>query len=162
MAKKTHYEVLGVAVTASAAAITTAFHGLALKHHPDRHQKNKKRAETKFKRISAAYNTLMDPAQRRTYDASLQRREIPRAKPKQSSHSAPPPRPRRDRRERPDRRREPTFAQAQTFATGMGGVYTKATGTDPHMKPGEIYSKTSKPRPEGCTCAYCTQARQWS
>ncbi len=45
VAKRDYYEVLGVERSAAADDIKQAFRRLALKHHPDRNQTNKKEAE---------------------------------------------------------------------------------------------------------------------
>jgi DnaJ-class molecular chaperone len=64
--KRDYYEVLGIAKTATAAEIKSAYRKLALKFHPD---KNKaKDAEEKFKEINEAYQVLSDEKKRQTYD----------------------------------------------------------------------------------------------
>lgn len=69
------YDALGVAKTASAGEIRKAYRKLARQHHPDVNPGNKD-AESKFKKISAAYEVLSDEAKRKNYDefgdASLQ------------------------------------------------------------------------------------------
>lgn len=62
-----HYEVLGVARTASTEEITKAYKKLARQHHPDRNPGDKQ-AETRFKEIQNAYDTLGDPQKRSQYD----------------------------------------------------------------------------------------------
>lgn len=62
-----YYETLGVAKTATAAEIKSAFRKLARKHHPDV-AKDKKTAEEKFKQINEAYEVLSDPEKRQKYD----------------------------------------------------------------------------------------------
>ena len=64
--KRDFYEVLGVAKTASAAEIKSAYRKLALKFHPD---KNKAAdAESKFKEINEAYQVLSDAQKKQAYD----------------------------------------------------------------------------------------------
>lgn len=70
MAQTTHYETLGLANDASAAAIKRAYRALARRHHPDA-APGDAGAETRFKAISEAYAILSDPAKRAAYDASL-------------------------------------------------------------------------------------------
>ena len=64
-----YYETLGVAKTASADEIKSAFRKLARKHHPDMAKpKEKVSAEEKFKQINEAYEVLSDPEKRSRYD----------------------------------------------------------------------------------------------
>ena len=67
---KNFYETLGVGESASAEEIKKAFRALAKKYHPDRNNGDKA-AETKFKEISEAYNTLSDPKKKAEYDTML-------------------------------------------------------------------------------------------
>jgi DnaJ-class molecular chaperone len=62
------YEVLGVAPTASADDIRTAFRKLAKKLHPDLNPGDKS-AEARFKELAGAYDLLGDPEKRRRFDA---------------------------------------------------------------------------------------------
>jgi DnaJ-class molecular chaperone len=62
------YQELGVPRTASADEIRRAFRKLAKQHHPDANPGNKA-AEERFKRISAAFDLLEDPAKRKKFDA---------------------------------------------------------------------------------------------
>ncbi|HEX3816860.1 MAG TPA: J domain-containing protein [Chthoniobacterales bacterium] len=64
-----YYETLGVAKTASAAEVKSAFRKLARRHHPDvAKPKEKAAAEEKFKQINEAYEVLSDPEKRAKYD----------------------------------------------------------------------------------------------
>eukprot|EP00041_Stephanoeca_diplocostata_P027433 m.754275 g.754275 ORF g.754275 m.754275 type:complete len:238 (-) comp23175_c0_seq24:2613-3326(-) len=60
------YDVLGVPADATNKDIKRAFRKLALEYHPDRNKE--KDAESKFIRIAAAYELLMDDDLRREYD----------------------------------------------------------------------------------------------
>jgi len=64
---KTPYEVLGVSKTATEDEIKAAYRKLAKKHHPDLNPDDKK-AEDKFKDISAAHGFLSDKKKREAYD----------------------------------------------------------------------------------------------
>ncbi|MGE0408376.1 MAG: DnaJ C-terminal domain-containing protein [Amphiplicatus sp.] len=61
------YLVLGVAPAASDSDIRAAFRKLAKQHHPDRNPGDKK-AEEKFKEISAAFDILGDAERRKRFD----------------------------------------------------------------------------------------------
>ena len=65
--KRGYYEVLGVAKTASADEIKSAYRKLAMKYHPDRNPGDKA-AEEKFKEAAEAYDVLHDPEKRQRYD----------------------------------------------------------------------------------------------
>ena len=70
--KRDYYEVLGVAKTASADEIKSAYRKLALKWHPDRWvngtDAEKKTAEENFKEAAEAYSILSAPDKRAKYD----------------------------------------------------------------------------------------------
>lgn len=70
--KRDYYEVLGVAKTASADEIKSAYRKLALKWHPDRWvngtDAERKAAEDNFKEAAEAYSILSDPDKRAKYD----------------------------------------------------------------------------------------------
>lgn len=65
---KDPYQTLGVARTATADEIRSAYRKLAKKHHPDLNPGDKA-AEEKFKSVTAAYDLLNDAKQRARYDA---------------------------------------------------------------------------------------------
>lgn len=67
MEYKDYYEILGVDRKADANELKSAYRKLALKHHPDRNQGDKK-AEEKFKEINEAYQVLSDKKKRDAYD----------------------------------------------------------------------------------------------
>ena len=60
------YEVLGLAKTASAGEIKSAFRKLAKKYHPD--QSKEPRAKERFAEIGSAYEILGDSKKRGAYD----------------------------------------------------------------------------------------------
>src|SRR5439155_475189 len=70
-----YYEILGVGRTASAAEIRQAYMRLAKERHPDRFHDpaERARAESFFKELTAAYNTLGNERGRTGYDVSLSR-----------------------------------------------------------------------------------------
>jgi len=63
----TYYDILGVSETASTDEIKKAFRKLAMQCHPDVNPGNAD-AESKFKEINEAYNTLSDSNKRKEYD----------------------------------------------------------------------------------------------
>ncbi|MFP3906247.1 MAG: J domain-containing protein [Acidimicrobiales bacterium] len=77
----THYDVLGVARTATDEELRAAYLGLVRAHHPDRHARStpedRARAEDRMRLVNQAWWELRDPDRRRRYDDLLDRR--PRA-----------------------------------------------------------------------------------
>ena len=65
--KRDYYEVLGVAKTAGADEIKSAYRKLAMKWHPDRNPDNPE-AKEKFQEASEAYEVLSNPEKRQRYD----------------------------------------------------------------------------------------------
>ena len=65
--KRDYYEVLGIAKTASADEIKSAYRKLAKKYHPDLNPGDKE-AEEKFKEVGEAYEILSDEQKRARYD----------------------------------------------------------------------------------------------
>lgn len=61
------YSVLGIERSASADDIKKAYRRLSKEWHPDKH-KGQKEAESKFKEINEAYETLNDPEKKRMFD----------------------------------------------------------------------------------------------
>ncbi len=66
--KRDCYEVLGVAKSANADEVKSAYRKAALKWHPDRNPQAKQEAEEKFREATEAYSILSDPQKRVTYD----------------------------------------------------------------------------------------------
>src|ERR1700704_2524259 len=66
-AVKDPYATLGVSRTASAEEIKKAYRKLAKKLHPDMNPGDKK-AEDRFKEVSAAFDVVGDPKKRALYD----------------------------------------------------------------------------------------------
>lgn len=65
--QRDYYETLGVARTADAAEIKSAFRKLAMAHHPD-HNGGCEQASSRFKELNEAYSVLSDPDRRAAYD----------------------------------------------------------------------------------------------
>src|SRR5215475_12045516 len=67
VAKRDFYELLGVARTASDADLKSAFRKAAMQCHPDRNPGDRA-AESRFKELNEAYQTLSDTQKRAAYD----------------------------------------------------------------------------------------------
>ena len=82
-----YYETLGVARTATEEEIKKAYRKLAMQYHPDRNPGDKE-AETKFKQVQEAYDTLFDTNKRARYNGSKpQPKPPPKPKPKAKKSS---------------------------------------------------------------------------
>jgi curved DNA-binding protein CbpA len=77
----THYDLLGLSMSASEKEIKTAFRKMALKHHPDKND-SLESAEI-FKRLVEANDVLGDTSKRRLYDMQLQLNGMQKMKLKQ-------------------------------------------------------------------------------
>lgn len=71
MSKRTHYEVLGVAIDADFSALKRAYYRQAKRCHPDTNPHDPK-LEEMFKRLVDAFDTLSDPKRRALYDERLE------------------------------------------------------------------------------------------
>lgn len=72
MNTRTHYEVLGVAKTATVEEIKKAYRTLAVKIHPDKgEEKDREKNKKEFCMVHDAYELLMDTVKRAEYDKSL-------------------------------------------------------------------------------------------
>jgi hypothetical protein len=103
---KSHYDVLGVAVTATQEQIVTAYRLRSKVLHPDRFNPVKQRGEWELanelvKELNAAYAVLRDPTTRAAYDranglsqtSGTAQTARPSASRSQTTQRAPPPRP---------------------------------------------------------------------
>jgi len=63
------YKVLGLPRSATDAEIRQAYKRSALRWHPDKNPRDRAGAEAMFKKVAAAYKVLIDPVQRRAFDA---------------------------------------------------------------------------------------------
>ena len=67
MAKADFYDTLGISREADEKALKSAYRKLAMQFHPDRNPGDSD-AESKFKEVNEAYETLKDPQKRAAYD----------------------------------------------------------------------------------------------
>jgi curved DNA-binding protein CbpA len=90
-AEPTHYERLGVARSASATEIRTAYRALARRTHPD---VNGSGVDASMAAVNEAWRVLGDPFRRAAYDASLapEAPASPARPPAAGARPAPPPR----------------------------------------------------------------------
>ena len=74
-----HYQMLGVAPTASAAEIRQAYARLARERHPDRFTDpaEKQRAQSALQDVTTAFNELVNPRRRQEYDEA-RHKPVPR------------------------------------------------------------------------------------
>lgn len=70
---RTYYEVLGVPRNAEEQQIRQAFRRLARQLHPDSGSQG---STERFREVTEAYRTLMDPERRRRYDETLPARSV--------------------------------------------------------------------------------------
>jgi curved DNA-binding protein CbpA len=92
MARETvdHYEVLGVSPKASSDEVKRAYRSLSRLYHPDKagllsDDEKKRENERRMIALNAAYQILMSPRQRCTYDLS---RDAPTVQPQQNNYSS--------------------------------------------------------------------------
>jgi curved DNA-binding protein CbpA len=88
----THYRVLGVSVDADEDTIRSAYRNLARRYHPDAGEGS---SVERFREVVEAYETLVDPQRRRSYDLSLRHAQPGRTRAEPMSVWAEPLRPRR-------------------------------------------------------------------
>ncbi|DAZ93248.1 TPA: LOW QUALITY PROTEIN: hypothetical protein N0F65_007948, partial [Lagenidium giganteum] len=69
--QRSHYDVLGVAHSATQDDIKKAYRKLARQHHPDKAKDQDAKCEDLFKDMTAAYNVLSDNVARAKYDREL-------------------------------------------------------------------------------------------
>ncbi|MFF8846309.1 J domain-containing protein [Streptomyces sp. NPDC015127] len=100
-----HYAVLGVSPSASAAQITTAFRKLVRTLHPDVRPDGDPDRRDRLDLVLAAYDVLRDPQRRAEYDA---RRKATAARPPRTE-------PRRFEREEP-----PAYGRPAVVVLGAG------------------------------------------
>lgn len=74
--EKNYYKLLEIEKTATDDEIKKAYRKLAFKWHPDKNPENKEEADRMFKKISEAYQNLIDPEKRHMYDVVQEAEEM--------------------------------------------------------------------------------------
>jgi hypothetical protein len=82
-----HYEALGVSPDAPHEVIRAAYRALAAKYHPDRNPGDPD-ADSKLKRLNAAFQVLGDPDQRKQYDEGTLGRKASDVRPEREADAA--------------------------------------------------------------------------
>jgi DnaJ domain len=146
-----HYEVLGVAPTASDAEIKRAYRRMAMRWHPDRHPGQN--TEAIFKDINAAYQCLKNPLGRAAYDRARARAQRdPRPDPPRSNAAGPsqpqggprPPPPPPPRKKPPSSSRPPSVLCAVALVALFGWNWVAARGEMEASAPREAERPTVK------------------
>lgn len=75
MAQKNYYIVLGIQQNATLEDIKKAYRKLAFRYHPDQNRGGL-HGEERFKEIKEAYETLIQPQERKKHDADLRARHV--------------------------------------------------------------------------------------
>ncbi len=75
--KQNCYQILQVSPRASEAEIKRAYYRMAMKYHPDRNPKDRKRAEMQIRMLNEAYNLIRNSRRRKRYNALLRQRLKP-------------------------------------------------------------------------------------
>jgi hypothetical protein len=78
-----YYQIFGISSTATLEEIRARYRFLAQAYHPDKFssKEHKVQGEAEFKLINEAYETLIDPQQRRAYDSVRAESHGPRPSP---------------------------------------------------------------------------------
>lgn len=71
MTNLSHYTILGVLPSADTVVIKAAYRALAQKYHPDKWAASETEAAERMAAINLAYEVLLDPVRRQSYDESL-------------------------------------------------------------------------------------------
>jgi curved DNA-binding protein CbpA len=87
--RQDHYDVLGVTRDAPDEVIRAAYRALAAKYHPDRNPGDSD-AESKLKRLNAAFQVLSDPVKRKQHDDLTRSAEVRDERPRATPKTQPP------------------------------------------------------------------------
>ncbi len=83
--------ILNIGIDATTDEVRSAYKKLVRVSHPDRYQEEelKQKAETAFKRVGVAFDTLQDPLMRKTYERTVERSMRPSSTGASSTTTAP-------------------------------------------------------------------------